>query len=78
MNSQVWKQAASPRNDADVPNQNFQIDSEPMAIIGQETVINRERSHGPFPDKKETFEPIAAAQNDLFVGYVGFAIPKRK
>ncbi len=27
---------------------------------------------------KRSFEPIAAAQNDLFVGYVGFAISKRK
>jgi hypothetical protein len=24
-----------------------------------------------FPIRKRTFEPIAAAQNDLFVGYVG-------
>jgi hypothetical protein len=28
--------------------------------------------------RKRTIEPIAAAQNDLFVGYVGFAISKRK
>ena len=28
--------------------------------------------------EKRTFEPIAAAQNDLFVDYVGFAIWKRK
>jgi len=28
--------------------------------------------------RKRTNEPITAAQNDLFVGYVGFAIPKRK
>jgi hypothetical protein len=28
--------------------------------------------------RKRPFEPIAAAQNDLFVAYVGFAIPKRK
>ena len=28
--------------------------------------------------RKATFEPIAAAQNNLFVGYVGFAIWKRK
>jgi hypothetical protein len=28
--------------------------------------------------RKRTFEPIAAAQNNLFVGYVGFAIWKRK
>jgi hypothetical protein len=28
--------------------------------------------------RKQTFEPIAAAQNDLCVGYGGFAISKRK
>ncbi len=28
--------------------------------------------------EKRTFEPIAAAQNDLFVGYVSFGISKRK
>jgi hypothetical protein len=28
--------------------------------------------------KKRTFEPIAAVQNDLFVGYVSFGISKRK
>ena len=28
--------------------------------------------------RKATFEPIAAAQNDLFDSYVGFAISKRK
>jgi hypothetical protein len=27
---------------------------------------------------KRTIEPIAAAQNDLFVGYVGFGTCKRK
>jgi hypothetical protein len=27
---------------------------------------------------KRTIEPIAAAHDDLFVGYVGFAISKRK
>ncbi len=31
-----------------------------------------------FPIRKRTFESIAAAQNDLFVGYVGFRISKRK
>ncbi len=31
-----------------------------------------------FPIRKRTFEAIAAAQNDLFVGYVGFGISKRK
>ncbi len=28
--------------------------------------------------RKRTFEPIAAAQNDLFLGYVSFEISKRK
>ena len=28
--------------------------------------------------RNPTFERIAAAQNDLFVGYVGFGISKRK
>ena len=28
--------------------------------------------------RKRTIEPIAAARNDLFVGYAGFAIWKRK
>jgi hypothetical protein len=28
--------------------------------------------------EKRSFEPIAAAQNDLFIGYVGFGISKRK
>jgi hypothetical protein len=27
---------------------------------------------------KRTIEPTAASHNDLFVGYVGFAISKRK
>jgi hypothetical protein len=31
-----------------------------------------------FQIRKRTFEAIAAAQNDLFVGYVGFGISKRK
>ncbi len=31
-----------------------------------------------FPVRKRTFEAIAAAHNDLFVGHVGLAIPKRK
>ncbi len=28
--------------------------------------------------RKRSFEPASAAHNDLFVGYVGFAISKRK
>jgi hypothetical protein len=31
-----------------------------------------------FPIRKRTIEPIAAEHNDLFGGYVGPAIPKRK
>jgi hypothetical protein len=30
------------------------------------------------PIRKRTIEPIAAAHNDLFVGYVSFGISKRK
>jgi hypothetical protein len=33
---------------------------------------------GCFLISKRSFEPIAAAQNDLFVSYVGFVIGKRK
>jgi hypothetical protein len=33
---------------------------------------------GCFRIRKKTFEPTAAAQNDLFVSYVGFVIGKRK
>ncbi len=31
-----------------------------------------------FSIRKKTFERIAATQNDLFLGYVGFGISKRK
>ena len=31
-----------------------------------------------FPIRKETFERFAAAQKNLYVGYVGFAIRKWK
>jgi hypothetical protein len=31
-----------------------------------------------FRISKRTIEPIAAEHNDIFGGYVGFAIPKRK
>ena len=31
-----------------------------------------------FRTRKRTIEPIAAVHNYLFVGYVGFAISKRK
>jgi len=31
-----------------------------------------------FQIRKRSFEPIAAAQNDLLLGYVGFGISKRK
>ena len=43
-----------------------------------ETVIHWDHAQGPFPDHKASFERIAAAQNDLFVGYVGFGISTRK
>jgi hypothetical protein len=49
-----------------------------MAEIGQKRSLAGASPKGCFRIRKRTFEPIAAAQNDLFVGYVGFAIWKRK
>ncbi len=43
-----------------------------------ETVIHWTVPKVRFLIKKRSFERIAAAQNDLFVGYVGFGISKRK
>jgi hypothetical protein len=48
------------------------------AAIGQKQSLTETMPNVRFPIRKRTFEPIAAAQNDLFVGYVSFAIPKRK
>jgi hypothetical protein len=49
-----------------------------MAASGQEQPFAAASPNVRFPIRKATFEPIAAAQNDLFVGYVGFGIGKRK
>jgi hypothetical protein len=49
-----------------------------MAGIGQKQSFTGTMPKVRFPIRKRTFEAIAAAQNDLFVGYVGFGISKRK
>ena len=49
-----------------------------MAGIGQYRSFVGANRNARFWIRKRTFEPIAAAQNDLFVGYVSFAILKRK
>ncbi len=48
------------------------------AGIGHKQSFTGTMSNVRFPIRKETFERFAAAQNNLFVGYVGFAIRKRK
>ena len=48
------------------------------AAFGHEQPFIGAIRNGRFPIRKRTFEPIAAVQNDLFVGYVGFGISKRK
>ena len=48
------------------------------AAFGHEQPFIGAIRNGRFPIRKRTFEPIAAVQNDLFVGYVGFAISKRQ
>ena len=49
-----------------------------MAGIGQKQSFTGTMPNVRLQIGKRTFEPIAAAQNDLFVGYVGFAFLKRK
>ena len=49
-----------------------------MAGIGQKQSLTGTMPKVRFRIRKETFEPIAAPQNDLFVGYVSFGISKRK
>jgi hypothetical protein len=44
------------------------------AGIGQKRSLAGTSCNGCLQIIKETFEPIAAAQNDLFLSYVGFAI----
>ncbi len=49
-----------------------------MAGFGQKQSFTGTMSKVRFPIRKRTFEAIAATQNDLFVGYVGFGISKRE
>ena len=42
------------------------------------TAIRWDCAQCPLRISKRTFEPIAAAQKDLLLGYVGFGIGKRK
>jgi hypothetical protein len=48
-----------------------------MAGIGQKRPFDGASPNGRLRTRKRTFEALAAAQNDLFVGYVGFGISKR-
>ena len=48
------------------------------AAFGQKQSLAETMRKVRFPIRKQTFEPIAAAQNDLFAGNVRFAIRKRK
>jgi hypothetical protein len=48
------------------------------ARIGQKQSLAETMPNVRFPIRKRTFEPIAAAQKDLFVGYVSFGISNRK
>jgi hypothetical protein len=50
----------------------------PVTGIGHKRPFAGDSCNVRFPIIMETFEPISASQNDLFVGYVGFAISKRK
>jgi hypothetical protein len=49
-----------------------------MAGFGQQRPLAGTERKVRFRIRKRTIEPTAAAHNDLFVGYVGFAISKRK
>ncbi len=49
-----------------------------MAGIGHKRSFTGTTLNVRLPIRKRSFEPIAAAQNDLFVGYVSFGISKRK
>jgi hypothetical protein len=48
------------------------------AAFGQKQSLTETARKVRVPIRKQTFEPVAAAHNDLFVGYVGYAISKRK
>jgi hypothetical protein len=49
-----------------------------MSQLGQKQPFAAASPNVRFPIRKATFEPIAAAQNDLFVDCVGFGIGKGK
>jgi hypothetical protein len=49
-----------------------------MAGFGQYRSFNGTVPKVRFPIRKRTIEPTAATHNNLFIGYVGFAISKRK
>jgi len=49
-----------------------------MAGFGQKWSFTGTIPKVRFPIRKRTIEPIDAAPNELFVGYVGFAISERK
>jgi hypothetical protein len=48
------------------------------AAFGQNRSFAGASPNVRFPIRKRTFEPIAAAQNDIFVGNARFEISKRK
>ncbi len=49
-----------------------------MAGFGQKRTLAGASPNVRLQIRKQTFEPIAAAQNDLFVGYGSFGISKGK
>ena len=49
-----------------------------MANFGQKRSLAAASPNVRLQIRKRTIEPIAAVHSDLFVGYVGFAISKRK
>jgi hypothetical protein len=63
---------------ANDPLRTFGLDWMGMAEIGQKWSLAGVSLKVCLRIKKETFEPIAAARNDLLLGYVGFGISKRK
>jgi hypothetical protein len=48
-----------------------------MTGFGQKRPFTGAIPKGSLQTRKRTFEPIAAAHNGLFLGYVGYEIPKR-
>jgi hypothetical protein len=49
-----------------------------MTAIGQKPPFAAGGGNVRLLIRKATFEPIAAAQNDLFICYIGFEICERK